>query len=201
MWAAQLSTGAPDAAVRALAWLAQRRAGVARLIRYGATSVVAFGVSEVTLLVLYGTGLLGATVAALAANLAGTVPSYLMSRYWIWKEAPRKRAGRQIVRYWTISAVCIALTSLATGAIARLVPAGHPFHLAIVAIGFLVVSTFFWLAKYVVYERTIFPTPESQSTPRPAAFVAPVGSHVGEPSSRRALDANARYHGSGEALR
>ena len=51
------------------------RSDVARLARYAATSGVAFAVSEATLLILYGLDLTTATVAALIASLAGTVPS------------------------------------------------------------------------------------------------------------------------------
>jgi putative flippase GtrA len=139
-----------------------RRARMARLLRYAATSLVAFGVSEATLLILYGTGVLDATVAALAATLVGTVPSYFMSRYWIWRDAARTRVGRQVVLYWSTSIACIAGTSLATGAIANLVPAGHRFHLAIVGIGFLAVSITFWLAKFVIYQRLIFLVPKAE---------------------------------------
>ena len=134
-----------------------RRAAIERLVRYGATSVVAFAISEVTLLALYGSKTTGATVAAVVANLVGTVPSYLMSRYWIWNDAPRARAGRQVVMYWATSIVCIAGTSLATGAIASLVPAGHRFHLVVAGVGFLVVNIVFWLAKFAVYQQFIFP--------------------------------------------
>lgn len=137
------------------------RAAIARLARYGTTSVVAFAISEITLLALYGSKTTGATVAAVVANLVGTVPSYLMSRYWIWNDAPRTRAGRQVVMYWTTSIICIAGTSLATGAIASLVPAGHRFHLMVAGAGFLVVNIVFWLAKFAVYQHIIFPVHES----------------------------------------
>ena len=130
------------------------------LVRYASTSVVAFGVSEITLLLLYGRGVFSATVSALIANLAGTVPSYFMSRYWIWKNADRSRAGRQVVLYWATSVIFIALTSLSTGAIARFAPAGHPMHLEVVAIGFPAVTILFWVAKLVVYQRVIFRTAE-----------------------------------------
>jgi putative flippase GtrA len=146
-----------------------RRAALARLVRYGATSVVAFAISEITLLLLYGYKVLGATEAAVVANLAGTVPSYLMSRYWIWSEAPRSRLGRQVVMYWTTSVVCIAGTSLATGAIAGLVPAGERFHLVVAGLGFLVVNVVFWVAKYVIYQRIIFPVVPPVGVENPVA--------------------------------
>jgi putative flippase GtrA len=134
----------------------QRRRMIAKLTRYAMTSGVALGISEVTLLVVYDHGVGSATLAALIANLAGTVPSYLMSRYWIWRDAQRTRAGRQVFLYWLTAAISMALTSLATGAIARLAPAGHHFHLAVVGIGFPAVQLVLWLGKYVVYQHLIF---------------------------------------------
>jgi putative flippase GtrA len=139
------------------------RASVARVARYGATSVVAFAVSEITLLALYGWHVMGATEAAVVANLAGTIPSYFMSRYWIWSEAPRARAGRQVVMYWAMSFVCIAGTSLATGAIAGLAPSGHRFHLVVAGMGFLLVNIVFWFAKFQVYQRIIFPVTKQEA--------------------------------------
>jgi hypothetical protein len=85
-----------------------------------------------------------------------------MSRYWVWKDATRTRVGRQVVLYWLTSFACIVLTSLATGAIARLAPAGHPFHLAVVAIGFPIVTVVFWVAKLVLYHFFIFPKSEPE---------------------------------------
>jgi putative flippase GtrA len=151
-----------SSAVRRLAALWEdRHDQIALLARYATTSVVAFGVSEIVLLLLYGKGIAGATVSAVIANLAGTVPSYLMSRYWIWKNADRSRAGRQVVLYWATSIVFITLTSLSTGAIAKLAPAGHRMHLEVVAIGFPAITIVFWVAKLFVYQRVIFRKTES----------------------------------------
>jgi putative flippase GtrA len=146
-----------ESAVREPRRLPIRRASIARLARYGATSVIAFAVSEITLLALYGWKVTGITVAAVVANLAGTVPSYLMSRYWIWSEAPRARVGRQVVMYWATSIICIAGTSLATGGIVKLAPPGHHFHLLVAGIAFLLVNVVFWFAKFEVYQKIIFP--------------------------------------------
>ncbi len=142
-------------------FLVRSRAQVARLIRYAATSIMAFVLSEATLLILYGSHAVGATTAALIANIVATVPSYLMSRYWIWKDAKRTQVGRQVVLYWATSAASIVLTSLATGAIAHHIPTGHSFHLAIVGVAFFFVNVVFWLVKFVIYHKFIFPTDHS----------------------------------------
>ena len=124
--------------------------------------MIAFGLSEAILLILCGTGTTGATVGALIANVATTIPSYLMSRYWIWKDAERSRVGRQVVLYWATSAASIILTSLATGALAKLIPVGQRFHLVLIGVAFLVVNVFFWFAKFVVYHKFIFPSDSAE---------------------------------------
>jgi putative flippase GtrA len=127
-----------------------------RLIRYSVTSVVAFGVSECVFLLLYGLDVTNATLSAFLGNLAGTVPSYLMSRYWIWHDASRKRVGRQVVLYWAISFATMAITSVATGVIAWMAPNGKLAHMLVAGVGFFVVSVGLWVAKYLLYNKVIF---------------------------------------------
>ncbi|MHB1584367.1 MAG: GtrA family protein [Acidimicrobiales bacterium] len=151
---------------RLLADPARRR----RLGRYVVTSIVATVVSETTLLALYGTGALEAGVAAVAANLAGTLPSYLMSRYWIWPEADRRRVGRQVVLYWVVSVVSLAASSAVTGVAAADAPAGRVAHLLVVAFAYVGTYGVLWLAKFAVYQLVLF---------RPATVAAPTAAELG----------------------
>jgi len=150
---------------RARTALFDRREQIARLLRYAATSGIAFGLSEAILLILCGTGTTGATLGALIANVTTTIPSYLMSRYWIWKDAERTRVGRQVVLYWATSAASIILTALATGAIAKIIPVGHRLHLVLIGFAFLLVNIFFWFAKFFVYHKFIFPSASGTKAP------------------------------------
>jgi len=127
-----------------------------RVVRYGLTSVIALGISEVTLLVIVATHLTGATVAAAIASLVGVLPSYLISRYWIWPEADRTRTGQQVAVYWAISIVSIALTSFGTGFIAHHTPEKGAAHVAVVGIGFPILNLILWVAKYFLYHLVVF---------------------------------------------
>lgn len=127
-----------------------------RLVRYGLTSLLALGVSEAVLLVLSATTGLSAMAGALAANLAGTVPSYLLSRYWIWPEADRDRAGRQVVLYWATSLVSMAISSVTLELVADHLPGAHLVHLALLGAAYLVISLVLWVGKYVSYRTLIF---------------------------------------------
>ncbi len=131
---------------------------IGRLVRYGLTSVIALGISEITLLVIVAMHLTGATVAAAIASLVGVLPSYLISRYWIWPEADRRRTGRQVAMYWAISIVSIAITSLGTGFIAHHSPERGAAHVAVVGIGFPLINLVLWVAKFFAYQLIVFRT-------------------------------------------
>jgi putative flippase GtrA len=131
------------------------RRTVVKLVRYGATSAIALVISEIALLVATAFGVT-ATLAAVIGNLAGIVPSYVMSRYWIWPAADRDRVGRQVIQYWMTSLVSMTITSLSTGGIAAIAPSSGIDHLFVVGGGFFAVNFLCWVGKYVVYQRFIF---------------------------------------------
>ena len=133
------------------------RPGLRRLGRYLVTSMVATVVSELTLIELYGRGVLGAGPAAVAANLAGTFPSYLMSRYWIWADADREGAGRQAASYWAVSIFSLAVSTAVVAAAGHYAPRGHTLHVAIVGIAYIGTYGVLWLGKFAVYQLFVFP--------------------------------------------
>jgi putative flippase GtrA len=135
-----------------------------RIVRYGATSVLALGISEVVLVAVTESTDLGGASSALLANIAGTVPSYLLSRYWIWPEADRRRVGRQVALYWVISLISMGLSSATIGLVADHVPRTRVLHVLLLGGAYLVVSFILWVAKYVSYRRLIFTAQTTSST-------------------------------------
>jgi putative flippase GtrA len=127
-----------------------------KLLRYALTSGVATGVSEVTLLALYASGFLGATGSAVLANLVGSVPSYLLSRYWIWPEADRSGAARQMGLYWFTSVVSLVFSTAGTSLAGAHAPAGHTAHVIMVGAAHIGTVAVLWVAKFLVYQRFIF---------------------------------------------
>ncbi len=126
------------------------------MLRYALTSGLTTGISEATLLALYATGFLGATGAAVMANLAGTVPSYLLSRYWIWPEADRSGAARQMGLYWATSAISLVVSTAGTSMAGAHAPAGHIAHVIVVGSAYIGTVAVLWVAKFIVYQRFIF---------------------------------------------
>ncbi len=155
-----------------------------RLARYGFTSVLAFGVSEVVLLVLGAATHLGATTEALIANLVGVLPSYGLSRYWIWSEADRRRPVGQASRYWLTSVASMVISSFATGFAAHHAPRGHNLHLVVLGGAYFLISVVLWVAKYVAYQTVVFRTPaigQAEPTVAGQAVAAPVPVEVMAP--------------------
>jgi putative flippase GtrA len=124
--------------------------------RYAVTSVVATAASETTLLLVYGLHLMAASWAAVVASLAGSIPSYAMSRYWIWPEADRRRPGRQAVAYWVVALVSLGLSSLVTGLAAANGPAAGAARLWVVGLAYIGTYGGLWILKFVVYQTLLF---------------------------------------------
>lgn len=131
-----------------------------RVWRYTVTSVVATAVSEATLVVVvvYASGHVDASGAAVVASLAGTIPSYVMSRYWIWPEADRDHIGRQAGAFFVISVVSLVVSSLLTRLAAAHAPLGHTAHVLVVAATYVGVYGLLRVAKFVLYQRALFRT-------------------------------------------
>ena len=139
-------------------WLrpALARARSSRWLRYLLTSGLSTGISEIALVVLYAAGITGAMTAAVLATLVGTVPSYLISRYWIWPEADRRGVGRQMTLYWLTTGASLVVSSLATGAAAAHAPGGRGLHVVVASAAYVGTYVLLWVAKYVVYQRLVF---------------------------------------------
>lgn len=140
------------------------RARSSRWLRYLLTSGLSTVISEIALVALYAAGITGATTAAVLATLVGTIPSYLISRYWIWPEADRRGVGRQMALYWLTTGASLVASSLATGAAAAHAPGGRGLHVAVASVAYVGTYVILWVAKYVVYQKLVFVTPA-----RPAA--------------------------------
>ncbi len=143
-----------------------------RLIRYGATSGVATVFSEGMLIGLTATATLGATSSALLANLVGTVPSYLLSRYWIWPEAERDRVGRQVSLYWITSITSTVCSTVVTKVVATSITLHGIPRASVLGAAFLGTYGALWFAKYAFYHRWLFvrPAPEGTQEPVPESI-------------------------------
>ncbi len=130
--------------------------GIRRISRYLLTSGISTVVSEVTLVAVLAVRLLPAPAAAMAATVTGGMVSYALSRYWIWGDADRRRAGLQLMLYWAVAVAGMLLAAAATDLVADHATGTHPARVAEAAAAYLATYALLWVAKFLVYQRVIF---------------------------------------------
>ncbi len=128
-----------------------------QLFRYtavsGISTVVSFGVLAIVFGALHLLGEVGSTVFA---NVVATVPSYYLNRKWVWKKGGRSHLMKEIVPFWTMSAIGIVV-SIGGAALARHIGIEHHLsHLkqtALVLMANVFSFGLFWILKYMLFNR------------------------------------------------
>jgi putative flippase GtrA len=123
-----------------------------RLARFTVASAIATGISQIVLLAVYGWTSVDATTASTVAFLAGSLPHFLMVRYWAW---PQGKLRSQLTTYLTVTLIggvaSIALTTAAEKMVLPLLPSGwQPIALTL---SYLAASGPVFLAKFAVFDR------------------------------------------------
>lgn len=135
---------------------------VGKLIRYSMTSVVGVVLGQ-SLLQLFYSGLdWPAVTSNIVATAISTGPVYLINRYWVWKKKTGNSLHREIVPFWGMSFMGLALSSLIVWYVERRTEAPLAISAANLA-GFGVL----WLAKFFVLDRVLFVEHELGETPPP----------------------------------
>ncbi len=119
--------------------------------RYAMVSAVAVAVTQVTLLVSLVVVGLAAVWANIVSVSVGCIPSYLLNRYWVWGKRTRNRFLTEVLPFWVMAIVGLALS---TGMVV-LADRNFDHVLAIMAAnlsGFGVL----WVARYMILDRIMF---------------------------------------------
>ena len=146
----------PEVTTQRSADSARHRPLALRLSRYTVGSIVAFGTSEIVLLVTFGTGLLGASVASVVAFVAGAIPNYVLNRRWVWGQRGRVRVGRELVPYIAISLITLVAAAAATGWAASVASDDGVERVIFVGAAYLVTYGVLFVLKFVAYDRFVF---------------------------------------------
>ena len=140
-------TAAPTSSLRRL-----RAEHGPRALRYCGVSVVNVTVGLGVLAVCHGALGWPAVAANLAAWMVGTAPAYLLSRAWVWQRSGPHRLGGEVIAFWIMALVGLALSSLAVAVIEHLSD-----RTLLVAAGNLGAYGTVWIAKYVFLDQVMWP--------------------------------------------
>jgi putative flippase GtrA len=135
---------------------------VAKLLRYSMTSVVGVVLGQSLLQLFYSVLDWPAVAANVAATTISTGPVYLINRYWVWKKKTGNSLRREVVPFWGMSFLGLALSSLIVYVVERRTEAPLAISLANLS-GFGVL----WVAKFIVLDRVLFAQHEHSETPPP----------------------------------
>lgn len=127
-----------------------------RLARFTVASAIATGISQLVLLTVYWVGLTDAAAASTLAFLAGSVPHFLMVRYWAWRGTDPGRLRNQLTTYFTVTLVggiaSIALTTLSELLLLPLV-SGQGWRAVMLTLSYLAASGPVFLVKFTLFDR------------------------------------------------
>ena len=128
-----------------------------KLVKYASVSIVSTGVSQVTLLIVFGwLHLMPAVAANVVANVVATPPSYYLNRKWVWGKHGKSHLTREVLPFWVLGFVGLALSSLTVwGAetFAHNHNLSHGWTSLLVNAANLFAFGVLWILKFVIYQR------------------------------------------------
>jgi putative flippase GtrA len=132
----------------------------ARLLRFGAVSAFNVLVGQA---LLYGAQVLLGW-SPLAANtfavVIGTIPAYYLSRYWVWEKRGKNHVMREILPFWTLTALGFVASTTAIWYVdTHWDP--EPWVVNLISLSAYGVV---WVAKFLVLDRLLFKADERTAT-------------------------------------
>jgi len=128
-----------------------------KLIRFTLVSAVSTVTSFVAISLLYGLKIIpGILWATLVGNLIASLPAYNLNRRWTWGKRGRSHWRKEIVPFWAMTALGIAVSQLGALFARHLVTSHHWSHLVntgLVSGANLVSFAIFWVLKLMVFNR------------------------------------------------
>ncbi|MCY4068799.1 MAG: GtrA family protein [Acidimicrobiaceae bacterium] len=122
-----------------------------KALRYCAVSAVNVGIGSGVLAICHGLLDWPAVSANLAAWLVGTAPAYVMSRAWVWQRRGPHRLGGEVLTFWVLALVGLAVSSLAVATVERLADA-TPLVVAASLAAYGIV----WVARYIFLDQVLW---------------------------------------------
>jgi putative flippase GtrA len=127
------------------------------LFKYTMVSVISTIVSFGVLFLVFGVlKLWGQIASTVFANAVATLPSYYLNRKWVWGKGGRSHLTKEIIPFWSLSAIGIAV-SIGGAALARHISythhLSHQDQTALVLLANLLSFAIFWVLKFMIFNK------------------------------------------------
>ncbi|MGD0378353.1 MAG: GtrA family protein [Acidimicrobiales bacterium] len=128
-----------------------------KMFRYATVSVISTAVSFTVLGLVFGVFRLWTEVpSTVFANLVASVPAYYLNRSWSWGKSGRSHVFKEVVPFWTMTAIGIAL-SIGTASLARhlsnVYNLQHLGRTVVVEGANTGAFALLWIVKFMVFNR------------------------------------------------
>ena len=127
------------------------------LMKYTMVSVISTIVSFGVLFLVFGVlKLWGEIASTVFANAVATLPSYYLNRKWVWGKGGRSHLTKEIIPFWSLSALGIFVSIFGAAAVSHLGKVHHLSHLeqtVLVLLANLVSFGIFWVLKFLIFNR------------------------------------------------
>jgi putative flippase GtrA len=133
------------------------RIDVAKLVRYGAVSVIATTTSLLVLGVLVGILAAPAACSNVVATAVGTAPSFELNRRWVWRRRGHRSLVSELVPFAVLSFAGLALSTLAVQ-LAASATNDWPrlWHTIAVEVANIGAFGSLWVLQFVLLDRVLF---------------------------------------------
>jgi putative flippase GtrA len=139
-------------------------------------------VAQVVLASTFGLLHWSARRAAVLAAVVAAVPAYWLARRWVWGRCGRSHLLKEVLPFWTLALVGLALTTWVAGAAEAVgadVTDSRLGQTMVVMGSVTAISALFWAVRFVVLNSILFADratlPEGRGTPDLANVVADAG--------------------------
>ncbi|MEI6701014.1 MAG: GtrA family protein [Actinomycetota bacterium] len=128
-----------------------------KLIRFTSVSVISTIVSFITIGVVYGFKLVeGQIWATVIGNAVASVPSYYLNRKWAWGKSGRSHIRKEIIPFWSMSALGTAFSIIGAYFVREYTHAHHTGHLmttVLLQVANIASFAIFWVLKLIVFNK------------------------------------------------
>ena len=128
-----------------------------KVIRFTLVSAVSTATSFASIALLYGLKIIpGVLWATMVGNLIASLPAYQLNRRWTWGKRGKSHFRKEILPFWTMTVLGIAVSQLGALWARSEVRSHHWAHLtntALVSFTNLACFALFWVLKMMVFNR------------------------------------------------
>jgi putative flippase GtrA len=91
-------------------------------------------------------------LANITAVALGTIPTYTISRRWVWQKTGKSNLYAEIVPFWVMSFLGLLLSTIAV----IWLEARYPDNRLLANVGNIIGFGVLWIAKFFVLDRVLF---------------------------------------------